>query len=157
MSSQFGDPRLPRRFWDKVTVDPETNCWLWGGFRAGKGYGGYKLFGETAYSHRIAYEFLVNTIPPGLQIDHLCRVRHCCNPDHLEVVTARENLLRGTTLTALYASRSLCRRGHPLDGMRNNKARYAAGKPRFRYCLTCNREWQRQIRRRRKDEQRATR
>lgn len=157
MSARFGDERLPERFWDKVEPEPNTGCWLWTSTGVGQGYGGGTDRNKKYYAHRRAYEALVGPIPPGLQIDHKCRVRICCNPDHLEPVTCRENLLRGQTFTARLAARTHCDKGHPLDGLRNKRERVALGLPKFRYCLTCNRELQREIRGRRKNEQRSTR
>lgn len=60
--------------------------------------GGYSLLrfrGRHGLAHRMTYEHLVGPIPEGLVLDHLCRNRACCNPDHLEPVSLRENLLRG--------------------------------------------------------------
>jgi len=66
--------------------------------------------------HRVVWEAINGPIPNGLTIDHLCRVRNCINPGHLEVVTMRENILRGTGPTAINAKRTHCTHGHPLSG-----------------------------------------
>ncbi|HSS09404.1 MAG TPA: HNH endonuclease [Acidimicrobiales bacterium] len=108
------DRPLAERFWSKVKITP--TCWLWTGNRNPNGYG---ILGITVVpgrrtkvgAHRIAYELLVGPIPEGLTIDHLCRVRHCVNPAHLEPVTQGENTRRGGN-----AKRTHCLRGHPLDG-----------------------------------------
>lgn len=72
------------------------------------GYG--KLFanGKNWLAHRLSYEVYVGPIPDGLQLDHLCRVTNCINPTHLEPVTSTENMLR--------ARKTICKRGHPLEG-----------------------------------------
>lgn len=79
-------------------VDAEGDCWLWTGARTAAGYGvigrGVRSEG-TAYVHRAAYELLVGPVPDGLVLDHLCRVRHCCNPDHVEPVSVGINVERG--------------------------------------------------------------
>lgn len=66
-------------------------------------------------AHRFAYELHKGPIPKGLEIDHLCRNTLCVNPNHLEAVTHRENVRRGTSPTARNAMKSECKRGHPLD------------------------------------------
>lgn len=85
------------RFWCKVKKTSE--CWEWTGYKNSKGYGMFRLGTEHKFkhcvSHRYSYELLASKIPKGLQLDHLCRVRHCVNPKHLEPVTARENTVRG--------------------------------------------------------------
>ena len=93
------------RFWEKV--DATGDCWEWTSSRTRKGYGGFRAVSGWASAHRWAYEHLVGPIPPGLQIDHLCRVRHCVNPDHMEPVTNQVNQLRGTALNALQGLRGL--------------------------------------------------
>jgi hypothetical protein len=106
-------------FWTKV--DKTEDCWHW---TAGKshGYGrfGSKRYGcrkgQTTMAHRIAYELLVGPIPEGMTLDHLCRDRGCCNPDHLEPVTLRENILRGGGFAAQHAAKTHCPQGHPYSG-----------------------------------------
>ena len=76
-------------------VSKTGDCWLWTGGISHKGYGLFRLRGTHVAAHRYSYEKTVGEIPKGLQLDHLCRVRHCVNPSHLEAVTARENVIRG--------------------------------------------------------------
>lgn len=71
------------------------DCWLWLGSKSSYGYGIYVLNGKSIPAHRYAYERFNGPIPKGLQIDHLCRVKNCVNPTHLEVVTQLENIRRG--------------------------------------------------------------
>ena len=63
-------------------------------------------------THRVIWTAERGPIPAGLDIDHLCRTRACCNPDHLEPVTRQVNLLRGETTTAARAAITHCPRGH---------------------------------------------
>jgi len=72
----------------------DTGCWLWIGSLNGKGYGHFNLDGRIHKAHRWAYERRFGTPPEGMQLDHLCSVRNCVNPDHLEPVTNRENSRR---------------------------------------------------------------
>ena len=86
-------PGVQERFWAKVRKT--DGCWLWTGSHNGLGYGTIRSVGRKMYVHRYSYELLVGPIPAGLELDHLCRVPGCVNPDHLEPVTHAENLRRG--------------------------------------------------------------
>lgn len=90
------------RFWSKV--EKTDTCWLWKTGRFSTGYGmfsvGSRLNNKCVLAHRYAYNQLYGEYPPkGMHIDHLCRIRHCVNPAHLEVVTPRENTIRGKSVT----------------------------------------------------------
>jgi hypothetical protein len=117
---QFGDERLPVRFWDKVMPEPNSGCWLWTAALDSGGYGSFGAGGgsrRTVRSHVLAYETLVAKIPTtdkphnlsnrALDVDHLCRVRTCVNPGHLEAVTHKVNVQRGEK-----ANRTHCPQGH---------------------------------------------
>lgn len=79
---------LFERFCRKVRIT-ET-CWLWEACRFENGYGYF----DNRKAHRVSYELFKGTIPSGLEIDHLCRVRHCVNPVHLEAVPHHTNMVR---------------------------------------------------------------
>lgn len=85
------------RFWSRVDVRDPVECWPWTGLKDRDGYGRFRVNAQQkAFGvHRWAYMSLRGPIPEGLVIDHLCRVRHCVNPDHLEAVTNAENVRRG--------------------------------------------------------------
>ena len=82
------------RFWSKVAFT--ESCWLWMATKFSPGYGSFKLHGKMVSAHRIAYEICNGPIPSGLELDHLCRVRNCVNPTHLEPVTKSENRKRAS-------------------------------------------------------------
>lgn len=79
----------------KIVRLVETGCWIWLGELNRNGYGRVCVKGKRPVAHRHVYETLVGPIPEGLLLDHLCRVRCCVNPSHLEPVTPKENTLRG--------------------------------------------------------------
>lgn len=89
----------------------ENGCWLWLGAIMPNGYSTFR----GGYGHRFAFESFRFPIPEGLEPDHLCRVRHCVNPFHLEVVTHRENCLRGFGVSGINARKTHCPAGHPYD------------------------------------------
>jgi len=123
------------RFLAKVDKDPETGCWLWTARINAKGYAEFRFRG-TVRAHRWAYKHFVGPVPDGLPLDHLCRVRHCVNPAHLEPVTPRENTLRGDTIPAAEAARTACPAGHPYTP--ENTYRHRGAK---RRCVTCHRTY----------------
>ena len=108
-------PRVPleTRFWPFVNKTPA--CWLWTGATTPYGYGTIAVGRKTILAHRVAYLLVVGPIPSGLTIDHLCRVRSCVNPAHMEPVPGRINTLRGEGVTAKQARKTHCQRGHAYD------------------------------------------
>lgn len=122
------------------TVYAASGCLEWVGSRDRAGYGRVGVGSATdgtfrlGLVHRVAYELLVAPIPAGLQIDHLCRNRSCWNPHHLEVVTSRENTLRGKSFAARHAAQTHCHLGHPFDDV-NTRIRPDGS----RLCRACER------------------
>lgn len=92
----FGDFRILERHWKKILVNQNTGCWEWQGVKTNGGYGMVCYKYKTHIAHRFFYKALVGSIPEGLELDHLCRVRNCVNPNYLEPVTHQENCRRGT-------------------------------------------------------------
>jgi hypothetical protein len=129
---------LPDRIQTKFDVDA-AGCWLWTAARDGSGYGHVRWQGKLVKAHRIVYELLVGPITEET-LDHLCRVWHCVNPDHLEPVSRRENTLRGDTMAAKHAATTHCPAGHPYSGA---NVYYKPGNG-ARECVTCREDrWRR--------------
>lgn len=118
--------------WQRIERQAD-GCWFWTGAISNTGYGTYGK--PAALAHRLVYELLVEPIPEGLQIDHLCRNRACVNPSHLEPVSQRTNLARGESPTAINARKTECPQGHPYDADNT----YVNPKTGWRMCRTCNR------------------
>lgn len=136
-------PQIDRFF---ARVAPQASgCWFWTGFQMPNGYGKFPFSrSRNVLAHRWVYDALVGPIPRGLTLDHLCRVRHCVNPTHLEPVTQHENTLRGESIQAQRARQTHCTYGHPFD--ETNTYRDRKG----RHCRTCAKLYQRRLRERRR-------
>jgi hypothetical protein len=114
-----------------VAEDVVTGCWLWTGGRA-NGYGSFNTGRRNYLAHRVSYETFVGPIPSGLTIDHLCRVKTCINPVHLEAVTSRTNTLRASNApAAINAAKTHCNHGHQFDEANTSRS---GGKRNCRKC-----------------------
>lgn len=120
-------------FWLRVEGGEDDECWVWTGAPDSTGYGRVKCNDKHDLVHRVAYMLEVGPIPPGRQLDHLCRNLLCVNPRHLEPVSSRENTLRGFGVTAANARKTHCKRGHEFTP-ENTIAR-----PLGRNCRACRR------------------
>lgn len=124
--------------------EPNSGCILW----IGTVFKGYGIMGSggSGRAHRVAYELDRGPIPNGMTIDHLCRVRCCVNPRHMEVVSNKENVLRGIGPTAQNSAKSHCKHGHSFDGA------YIRPSSKQRVCRLCRAAWKREFRRKRREE-----
>ena len=112
-----------------------TPCWVWRK-ALNKGYGVLSVKGTTTcQAHRVSYEAFIGPIPGGMHIDHLCRNRSCCNPEHMEVVTLAENVRRGR-VGENNRAKTHCPKGHEytLENTRRNREGH-------RSCRTCEKVW----------------
>jgi len=120
---------LPERFWDKV-IKTDT-CWLWMG-KIDDGYGRFHTAGKYYLVHRMSFVVLKQKLQENTQVDHLCKVRNCLNPDHLDEVTSKENTRRG--LAKIYnTDPNKCPYGHDYDGEIAGKAEGSI----YKVCRKC--------------------
>lgn len=133
-------PPAPERFRAKVSLGPIPDarpdlgaCWLWTGWCNSHGYGGFTDGGRQVGAHVWAWEQEHGPVADGLELDHLCRVRSCARPSHMEAVTHRLNMLRGETVAAEAAARDVCVNGHAFTS--ENTYLRPSGK---RDCRACN-------------------
>lgn len=110
-------------------ITKTDTCWLWP--TAKGGYGAVWFNGRTCGAHRAVYEIFHGPIPKGMELDHLCRVHSCVNPDHLEPVTHVENVMRGKGIGVQNAAKTHCPQGHPYDDVNTYWWRT------WRYCRSC--------------------
>lgn len=155
---------IEARFWRLVDRTPEgTTCWLWRGSVNWKGYGKFMLVGHWRQAHRVAYVLQHGQVASDLHVDHLCRVRNCVNPTHLEAVTCSENLLRGAAarpskpravpkprprmVPVFPRLRVACHVGHPMVGYNVVVTNWARGLATCRRCrqLVDQRRGQRRV------------
>lgn len=130
---------IEERFWAKVDKNGPlwngTPCWVWTASFGSRGYGQFAIWPQRPLgAHRISYEMLIGPIPEDKQIDHLCRNRSCVRPAHLEIVTARENTLRGMSFASANARKLHCPKGHPYD-LLNTYFVPSTGRRKCRICL----------------------
>lgn len=122
-------------------VVEESGCWTWTGKRAKRGYGQFERAKHAISAHRWYFEQANGPIPAGLVLDHICRNTSCVNPDHLRVVTSKENILFGVSPSAINARKTHCIHGHALTPENTERLLRPDGRWRRR-CATCKRTWE---------------
>ena len=98
-------------------IEKTDSCWNWKGGLNTKGYGEYWDGQRMVRAHRFVFEKFKEKIPKDLQLDHLCRNPSCVNPEHLEIVTNKENIRRGENHVAKKMAQTNCIKGHKLNGL----------------------------------------
>ena len=146
------DEKMKERFWIKVDKRIPDGCWEWKGAILKNGYGRFWDGERNVLAHRFVYELCIHRITEKQHLDHICSNRGCVNPSHLQVLSNRENILKGNGPTAKNFRKTLCKRGHILT----------AGKFKqngeWRICLECAKETRRKwLRNNRETAREATR
>lgn len=129
-------------------TEQSDGCWIWQQHCNRQGYGTVRLMAlnerRAVLVHRAMYELLIGPIPDGMELDHLCRVRACCNPAHLEAVTHKVNIERGEWQARKVEARRAkthCQRDHeytPANTYLDSHGR--------RHCRACKASWARAAR-----------
>jgi hypothetical protein len=135
-SGQFQPVPLQDRL--NARINKTDTCWLWTGKVDKTGYGSFGMRVDqacrTRSAHKIVYETLVGPVPESMQLDHLCKIPLCVNPEHLEIVSPKENIMRSNGLASINAKKTHCKYGHEFTEANT----YVPSKrPNRRYCRTC--------------------
>ena len=119
-------------------IDKTETCWLWTAYTSKSGYGNFcpKWKESTLTAHRFSYTYFKGNIPQEMTVDHICRIRHCVNPDHLRLLTRIENVMIGEGPAAENARKLLCHNGHTKFKEILVKDRKSGKR---RYCMECDR------------------
>jgi hypothetical protein len=124
---------IDHRFWSYV--HKTENCWLWTAGKFASGYGQFRNGKRKVKAHRYSYETLIGPVPDGLCLDHLCRVKACVNPAHLEAVTQVENIRRTPRVNKFNTPATHCPSGHEW-----NAANTRIEQGRYKRCIVCDRD-----------------
>lgn len=137
------DDATLERFWARIKID-ENGCWIWQGARGAGGYGQMSVNGRRVLTHRLAFEHYKRPFAEGEQADHLCRVRPCANPEHMEGVSSRTNTQRGMAPMMVLHRNRICKNGHPMVG--DNIAKGPHGSKLCRLCRNARAQAKRKAR-----------
>lgn len=126
----IADDETMDRFWDKVTFSDLEGCWLWTACCDRDGYGQFRNRKKTVYAHRFSYEQHHGQIPVGFEVNHVCRIKSCVNPNHLEMLTPEEHqkkdvdlILAGNRAGGLKSRKSPLPEGVMFSGRKKNPFR----------------------------------
>lgn len=115
---------IPPNILQKFEMVTESGCWIWTGYTHSSGYGRMPWNGRQQNAHRAIYEMFHGPVDKDKEVDHLCRVRCCVNPNHMEPVPHRINSLRGMGVAAFNAVKTSCVNGHPFSDENTYVSKY---------------------------------
>jgi len=118
------------RFHNKVKLN-DNGCHIWTGYTDDDGYGKFGIKNKIISSHRFSYNLYKGQIPNNMEIHHICNNTSCVNPNHLEVVTHKENLILGNSPSSINRDKTHCPKGHKYT----KENTYFSNKR--RYCRKC--------------------
>jgi len=148
-------PIWQMRFEQKISPEPNSGCWIWAGASNRLGYGRFNINQKIEYAHRLSWQLHKGEIPTDKQIDHLCRVRLCVNPDHMEVVSHRTNSLRGMGVGGINSRKTHCKNGHELSGANLKLTLGDMYRCQHRRCVQCAKAYENKRNERRRGEPRG--
>jgi hypothetical protein len=118
-------------------INKQSYCWTWVGSIGHDGYGRAYYKGKNNMAHRAVYRAFVDEIPPEMTIDHLCRNKLCVNPEHLQVASQRDNILRSDNQASINTKKTHCVNGHEYTAKNTYSYKASRGKGIWRACKTC--------------------
>jgi hypothetical protein len=126
----------PEKILSKLIINKENNCWEWQGSLDKDGYGYFKIRNKQERkryrSHRVLYDFFKGITNNSMVIDHECKNRKCCNPDHLREISTYENLMSNSNgIGSVNSKKTHCKNGHEFTDLNT----YVWKKE--RHCKTC--------------------
>jgi Pyruvate/2-oxoacid:ferredoxin oxidoreductase delta subunit len=129
-------------FFKFVSPAPNTGCWFWLGNHSPAGYAMFTAKkGRISGAHRYSYEIHKGPIPVGLEVDHICNMKGCVNPDHLQALTSRQNQMRTNSPIAQNSRKTHCHKGHEFTP--ENTVKHSGG---GRECRECRKAFKRKYR-----------
>lgn len=144
---------IMERIESKLKIIP-YGCHIFTGSKNQYGYG--RIWNQEeerlVLVHRAVYENTFGSIPEGLEINHICKNTSCANLLHLELVSHRQNVLMGVSITANNHRKKFCKSGHTLSG---TNVYHPIGRPTERNCRTCHVLQNREYRKRKREKQNA--
>ncbi len=137
---------MQERFWEKVTYEPNTGCWLWIAGLYTTGYGQFSLSSKqkSVRSHVLSWQLLRGEIPNGMHLDHtVCRIKSCVNPDHMVLRTPTDHTWQPDSAASMMRVKTHCPKGHEYNHENTYTRRFVSknGKPQInRMCRQCGRD-----------------